>query len=1007
MYDKIILNIYRFQKFKLVVFPNCIHSPLILKRTYSIFILFLLLLFSCVTTKKSKQDVGFIGKKYHDMTARYNGYFNAKEIYKASLKKIDETNRENYNKVLPVYAYDNLEDKSLVEADMDKVIEKLTKVAALHEPSKWVDDCYVLMGKAQYLKGDLETSQETFEYFVADFNPKDPDSRVYQSPNIKDTAAERKKEANRERKIQEEERKKVKEDKAKLREQERKEREKAKKQQQKDRKKGKKTIPTPKVEKEAVPAEGVIASTSNEVPVDPDEAYIQNLEHQNKKDRQKEVEKVNSGGFLKHKPAYYDGMMGLVKAYLARDRWLEANYYLDKLEKEEGVPDHIRDEAPLLRSDYFLRQKKYQEAIPSLINSIELSDDKKQKARNSYILAQLYQLTGDAANAFKAFDNVSKFSPDFEMSLNAKINMLRNSWASNSSSETIAELEKMAKLEKYKNYRSSIFYALAEIALADGKNQEAMDYFTLALQSGDAGANKGEIYYRLATLFFGREDYFRAKNYFDSTATTMSKNDERYAEVSRYAKSLQEIAKNIQIISLQDSLLALVAMSDEELNKYAKAKVLQAWEENKATQNENNEGGFTATTSVISGNSKFFAYNQVSKQKGFQDFQKKWGPRRLEDNWRRVSKSSNSIEEVVVSEEVRTMPQLELEQEIDKIVREVPRNPDAISNVHAILEKALFELGTGFRSYLYNYSKSNNTLSSLFDRYPNTLYTVESYFYLYLNYLDLEDPTNAQIYLNKILTEFPDSDFAKYLKDPSGDNKLMTLERKIEKYYDLCYSLFEQKDFAAAQKRLEEAKTSFGTTHHMIAKYELLNAMCVGSVLGNEEYINALRSVILRYENTPEQTYAKELLRFLTGDSQAFGGELSEEALKDFGLEDDKLHYIIIILYKADGNVANEVKEVLSKYNDKYYDAARLRSTSVYLDEESKSHLILIRRFNNKTESMDYFKQASLRANEFINKDKYSFELFSINTINYREVIKQKSVNAYRVFFDRNYLGTK
>ena len=147
---------------------------------------------SCSTTKRSRQDTGFLGKKYHDVTAKFNGYFNADEIYKTSI--------------------------------LDKVIEKVTKVAALHEPSKWLDDCYVLMGKAQYLKGDLESAQETFEYFVKDFNPKDPESRVYNSPDADKSTKERRKEAQRERKIVEEERKA-----------ERKEKEKSRKQIQKER----------------------------------------------------------------------------------------------------------------------------------------------------------------------------------------------------------------------------------------------------------------------------------------------------------------------------------------------------------------------------------------------------------------------------------------------------------------------------------------------------------------------------------------------------------------------------------------------------------------------------------------------------------------------------------------------------------------------------------------------------------------------------------------------------
>jgi len=139
---------------------------------YLIVIFGILVLSACVTTKKNKEDIGFIGKKYHDLTAKFNGYFNAKELYKASLLNLEASHKDNYGHLLEIYPFAALDDRSSVEADMDKAIEKVTKVAALHEASKWVDDCYVLMGKAQYLKGDYESAQETFEYFIDDFNPK-------------------------------------------------------------------------------------------------------------------------------------------------------------------------------------------------------------------------------------------------------------------------------------------------------------------------------------------------------------------------------------------------------------------------------------------------------------------------------------------------------------------------------------------------------------------------------------------------------------------------------------------------------------------------------------------------------------------------------------------------------------------------------------------------------------------------------------------------------------------
>ena len=63
-------------------------------------------------------------------------------------------------------------------------------------------------------------------------------------------------------------------------------------------------------------------------------------------------------------------------------------------------------------------------------------------------------------------------------------------------------------------------------------------------------------------------------------------------------------------------------------------------------------------------------------------------------------------------------------------------------------------------------------------------------------------------------------------------------------------------------------------------------AMCIGNTKGKTDYVNALRKVVIKHNNTPEQTRAKEMLRFLKGDDVAFEGEISTEDVEEFTAED-------------------------------------------------------------------------------------------------------------------------
>ncbi len=951
------------------------------------------------------------------MNARYNGIFNARELYKASISQLTEIHEDDYNQVLQIYPYGTLEDRKMVEENMDLAIEKVVKVSSLHEPSKWVDDCYVIMGKAQYLKGDYESAQETFEYFIEDFNPKDPTSRVYESPERKATPKDRKKNQANERKIQKKEREKVREEKekskkqlAKERKKKRKEAEKARKQRNKDRKKGIKTTPPPpKVEKPVEVTPVVTASIDNEVPVNEDEAYVESILEAEQKAKNKKIEDGDTGGFLKHKPAYNEGMLWLVKTFIAREKWVEANYFLDKLETEPNVLDKVKEELPIVRADYFLQQKDYGKATEALVYAMENTSDRMLKARMSFILAQAYQMNGQASEAQKAFDAVKKYKTSFEMELNADLNQLKNAWAAGtlSSDEVTRKLERIAKQDRNRNYLGSIYLSIAEVKVVDGDQVGAMEYFQKALSSSANNTVKSDIYYRLGSLFFARENFEQAKLYYDSTLVVMDEKDPRFKTTTRYAESLRDIAKNIAIINTQDSLLELGSMSKSQLEKYAEDIATKEWRAKTAKETEA-QGGFQTTTSVFSANSKFFAYNEIAKQKGKRDFIKRWGDRPLEDNWRRSQKSSSVFdqEDLSLDAQESEMPEKELEQAIDRILSTIPNDEAARATTNATIEKATFELGTGLRTSLNNYKRSNDALLDLIKRYPKTTHKPEAYYFIYLNYIDLGDEAMANNYKALLISEFPKNSFAKYLKNPNSGTALITEEREIEMYYEDTYRLFEKGAYKEAQQRIVEANKKFGNKHEMMAKYELLKAMCIGNTEGQDAYVNALRGVILRFDGTEEQTYARELMRFLKGDEETFNAnDTSDEALAKYVKDDDKLHYVLAVVYDTNGDLIKEVKESIDAFNTKRYSDKRLRVTALVLNKETNAYVILIRRFSGKDDSMVYYRDASTRLDEFVDPKKFSYDIYAVNQKNYRKIIEENKVGSYRAFFDKHYLG--
>ncbi len=68
---------------------------------------------------------------YNSMTARYNIYFNGYENYKAGLDKISKNHKDDYAGLISVFEFSDPSTPSLCSADMERAIQKASKLIAL------------------------------------------------------------------------------------------------------------------------------------------------------------------------------------------------------------------------------------------------------------------------------------------------------------------------------------------------------------------------------------------------------------------------------------------------------------------------------------------------------------------------------------------------------------------------------------------------------------------------------------------------------------------------------------------------------------------------------------------------------------------------------------------------------------------------------------------------------------------------------------------------------------
>lgn len=749
--------------------------------------------------------------------------------------------------------------------------------------------------------------------------------------------------------------------------------------------------------------------------------------------KNKKPEKPEKYPFEK-RPAYEEGYIWLAKTYIEREKYDDAELIITRMKNDEKTHEDVKDEMAEVLAYSQLKQKNYTTALEHLQEAFDLSKKKKKRVRYAYIIAQIHQKEGRGKDAVAYFEKVLKNGPKYDMEFNARLSMLTNAWLSGkeNAESIVKSLNRMLKDSKNKEYKDRIYYTLAQVHLKEGNKNAAIASLRKSLDFNvDNKAQKAESYLLLGDLYYEAEEYVNAKNYFDSTMIALNTTDDRLDRVKRMSDNLIDIAKNITVINLQDSLLAINDMSEAERRKLA-AKLLK--EKKKAEDAKTSASTKLSTAGITNtlgaSKSSFFVYSDKSLKRGRKNFEKRWGTRTLEDNWRRSNKKGGGfLNDESSPEEIAENLS---DKEIEDVFKDVPNTPEKIKASNEIIRKAMFALGTAFRDRIQNNQKSVETLEALLARYDNTPDKLDAYYNLYLAHTDLNNKARAKFYYDKIVKEFPNTTYARVLSDPNFLNETATKEKEVSDYYDQTYALFTKENYKGAADMIAKTNEKFGKENKMKAKFALLGAMCTGNLEGKEAYKKSLKGVIAKYPKTDEGKRAKEILRYLQSgkitdlsskpkskpnpkdaDKDSKTDKDKDKADEDkadkdkpvadspYKLDDARSHYFIASL--SEGSALKAAKDAVADYNQEFFAKKAYRANSIYLQTGNKLPLIVVRRFRNREDAMTYYNRVMAEKDKFLGEG-VEAEMFVVVQSNYREILKAKRIDDYIIFFKENYL---
>ena len=742
-------------------------------------------------------------------------------------------------------------------------------------------------------------------------------------------------------------------------------------------------------------------------------------------------------------PIQYEGLLWLAKTYIQMKRPAKAEATLNLLTSktdDEDFPSKVYRELPLVQADLYLSQQNYTAAYPFLERALEISKDKYYINRVLFILGQINQKDGDFKRATYYYDKLIKRNPPSELAFNARLNMAESYDSESGNSKSITRLlMKMAKESKNEEFLDQIYYALADVAKKDHNDTLAIKYLRKSVAaSTNNNFQKATSALEVANIYFDRTEYKMAGLYFDTAVSVLPTDFPNYEKIKEKAKILTSVVAKHQTIKEQDSLQHLAKMSDTDkyavidavIEKYriAEEERIKREEEEKeakeaeriASENRSNFGGMGGRggpggpPSLGGGNGKWYFYNPTALSRGYSVFVQNWGKRKLEDNWRisdkrqMISPYGEAEEEVaadsVSSDTAQVAGSKVTPYDRDYYLAGLPKSEEDFKASDDTIIEAYYKLGSLYKESLHDTTNAISIYQQFIQRYTGNKYELKVWFALYQLYSQQHDTANVAKYKNLILSNYPDSNYAKVIIDPDYFVKQAEKKGQIVKLYERTYKAFEREQYFRVLTNANKAIEEYSDNTIIIPRFMYLRAIALGKITTVDSMYTEMKALVTKFPQSEVTPMAKDILKTLRAEYGFDGGDKSndkEVKKKVYKYKiGDNTSFLVILAVNGSKVKVNPLKIRLSDFNKKYFRLRKLRIKSLQLDNQRV--LITIGNFKNKNDAANYYN--ALRNDEYVLSgfDKQDYSVFPISTQNYPIMYRDKDVKGYLKFMDEN-----
>lgn len=881
----------------------------------------------CTTEKNTT-----VSRAYHNLTAHYNVYFNGKESLQTGVNKINNSVEDDYSKLLPIYKSSNPTTAKAATSDMENAIIKGSKLIQSHSITKkpkrrknrsksyvefasrdefnnWVDDAYILMGKAYFYQHNYSSAVMNFSYVVRKFE---------------------------------------------------------------------------------------------------------------------------------YDPSRYTAYVWLIRCYTEMERYVEAFEIIQQMQTDEDFPRRLVGELSAATADYYAKQLSYSEGIPFLSIAVKQTATKLDKLRYQYVLAQWYQETGNQEKASQTFREVARKNPPYKMAFNARISAAGTFTGNGDVDKLKKELRKMLRDKKNLEFRDQIYFAMGNISMKEGKKDQAkLEYTKSASMSVDNLYQRALSCLTLAQIYFDELEYKKSQSYYDSAMVVIDDKYPNYKQISERYKSLTRLTDNIYAVEREDSLQRLALMDEPTRNglidKWIKAVLDKEAKEKLAQSNQMMDRNYFRMNETRFGLSQqqegsgWYFYNPTTVAYGKVEFERLWGKRKLEDNWRRADKRTISEEQAEQAEDSVLTAEGPVKKFKDPKTREyytqdLPMNDSLIAASHVKIRNALFNAGRIFRTEFSDFPRSIESFENLNKRYPDNIFALSSWFELWDLYTKQGDKEKSDYYKNLVVSKYPDSKYAKYLQNPNYFIELEARSDSVNRMYQQAFTKFKEGAYGDAGKITDQIM-ALNPDSVLLPKIKFIKTVADGTAADRTAFGKMLAEYILTYPKAEPKPLAEQILKLIQdstlvdyqkmvasgylsdkiNNSELLSGnrEANDEFGGKFSYDEDLLHYFVIA-YPKNANIdLNRLKFDLANYNIDHYTKTDFDIEIQNLN--SNSTLLLVRALTDKEQGLIYFRSIIKRRAVFEALKNIKYVNFVVSSTNFREITADKDFAEYLKFFVKNY----